>query len=309
MVRKDSTITVHSLAERYKKLKRTITRHNTPWFKSRTLKMVLVVLMLVSEATALVATITTFNNTLSPLFTAPITIVYCIAFILLAFFQAKALGALLINDESISKERIKLALILNAIAVSMPIAAVGILRWATRELGQSISDTMEQTATFEENAFGIIMILLPVLIYLCEVYLVTAEILYDNRSHELVVTHGQYSELEEILSQMRALSATMPTEEQRREELLRHDEAQFEMAKNFIICIGCETIVQAIEELMKAKKMGAVDVSKLTAEVDAYIDAYKEALNHGKNKIDNEYYSDRDYHSDYDDNHDRLRVG
>lgn len=299
-----SSISLEKVETDDKKLKDVIERQNTPWFKRKSVKKVVVLLMICSEATALVATIIAFNNTLSPLFTAPITVIYCIAFVLLGFFQAKTLGAYLIGDESISKKRLIAGLIINGTLVCLPIITVGDLRWVTRELGQRLTEEAAAvTATPEENAFGMIMILLPLLIYLCEVYMVTAEVLYDHREHPLFVSSGQYEDLLRIRDEMKVLYEGMPSEEERREELLRNDEEQYVAAVELVKSLGQETVVDAIYELMKAKRMDADDVSRMTASM------YKEVTGHDAFEKENDDRNDYGSYGKYDDALDRLRVG
>lgn len=305
MSNKYDVISLEKLGTDFKRILEEITRQNKPWYKSGVLKKTVVLLMICSEATALVATIIAFNNALSPLFTAPITIVYCIAFVLLGFFQAKTIGGYLSGDDTISEKWAKVGIVINATLVCLPIAAVGILRWATRELGHKLTEeAIATTATFEENAFGIIMILLPLLIYLCEVFLVTAEVLYDRREHELVVSNVQYNELLKIRNGMQTLFDGMPSEEERHSELLCNDDEQYAAAIGIIKTLGKETIVEAVYELMKAKNMEADDVSTMTASL------YKEVTGNDY-YVDEKstYHYDHDGHFDHGDDHERLRIG
>ena len=81
----NKVITVESLDEQLGGLIRKINRQNTPFYKNPLLEKMITVLMIVSEAVALVATIISFNSRISPLFTIPITTTYVVLFVVLGF--------------------------------------------------------------------------------------------------------------------------------------------------------------------------------------------------------------------------------
>ena len=262
----NKVITVESLDEQLGGLIRKINRQNTPFYKNPLLEKMITVLMIVSEAVALVATIISFNSRISPLFTIPITTTYVVLFVVLGFFQGRTIGAYLLGNSVISKKRVIAGIVLNAVMVAIPIAAVGWLRWTTRQLGQSIVGTgADCEATMSENAFGVVVILLPVCIFIIEAVIVILGLIYDSKSHPTWVTKHQYHELVRLRDQIEVLSNKMPEREEHAKSLKEEDNARYHAAAEMIVCMGNEVIVKAREELMKSRKMNANDVNVLTA--------------------------------------------